>query len=251
MHRRHRCMHRLHHLLVLMRAGDGEHARMAFADAAFLDAEAAGDDDAAVLGHGLADGVEAFLLGAVEEAAGVHDDDVGAAVVGRHAIALGPQLGQDALAESTSALGQPSETKPTVGTCPRSFGAGAAIFTGEAVMRAALARAASAGEPRRMGMLRAGSRRNAAAESRRLCAIGRSPGAETSESRPCRPLSPLAGSRISNAEVHRSGRPSLPLGSRAPTTGSPPNVCRTTAVVGGPRHVDGPRHLGDLRARIS
>ena len=72
-------MHRLHHLLVLMRAGDGEHARMALADAAFLHAEAAGDDDAAVLGHGLADGVEALLLGAVEEAAGVHDDDVGAA----------------------------------------------------------------------------------------------------------------------------------------------------------------------------
>ena len=62
--RRHGGVHGLDHLLVLMRAGDGQHARMALADAAFLDAEAAGDDDAAVLGHGLADGVEALLLGA-------------------------------------------------------------------------------------------------------------------------------------------------------------------------------------------
>ena len=34
-----------------------------------------------LLGHGFADGVEAFLLGAVEEAAGVDDDDVGAGIV--------------------------------------------------------------------------------------------------------------------------------------------------------------------------
>ena len=60
--RRHGLVHGSHHLLVLVRTGDGEHARVLGEDAVLLDAEAAGDDDAAVLGHGLADGVEALLL---------------------------------------------------------------------------------------------------------------------------------------------------------------------------------------------
>ncbi len=64
----------------------------------FLDAHATRDDDAAVLGQGLADGVEALLLGAVEEAAGVDDHDVGAGVVGGDLVALGAELGDDALA---------------------------------------------------------------------------------------------------------------------------------------------------------
>ena len=65
--RRHGGVHGFDHLLVLMRPGDRQNARVAFADAAFLDAETAGDDDAAVLGHGLADGIEALLLGASRE----------------------------------------------------------------------------------------------------------------------------------------------------------------------------------------
>ena len=47
-----------------------------------LGAEAAGDDHLAVLGERLADRVERFLDGGVDEAAGVDDDEVGA-VVGR------------------------------------------------------------------------------------------------------------------------------------------------------------------------
>ncbi len=82
MQRRHGVVHGFDDLLVLMRAGDGEHAGMRVADARFLDAEAARDDDAAVLGHRFADGLEAFVLGAVEEAAGVDDDDIGAGIVG-------------------------------------------------------------------------------------------------------------------------------------------------------------------------
>ena len=95
--RRHRLVHGGDHLLVLVRAGDGQHARVRRADARLLDAEAAGDDDAAVLGHRLADGVEALLLGRVEEAAGVDHHHVGAGVVGRQLVALGAQLGDDAL----------------------------------------------------------------------------------------------------------------------------------------------------------
>ena len=68
------------------------------ADELVLDAQAAGDDDAAVLGHRFADGLEAFLLGAVEEAAGVDEHDIGAGIVGRKAVALGAQLGHDAFA---------------------------------------------------------------------------------------------------------------------------------------------------------
>ena len=45
----------------------------------------------------LADGAERFLLGAVEEAAGVDDDDVGAVVLARQLITLGAQPGDDAL----------------------------------------------------------------------------------------------------------------------------------------------------------
>ena len=46
----------------------------------------------------LADGVERFRLGAVEEAAGVDDDEIGAGVLARKLIALGAQPRDDALA---------------------------------------------------------------------------------------------------------------------------------------------------------
>jgi hypothetical protein len=70
---------------------------MGFLDHAFFGAEASGDDDAAVLGERLADGVERFLDGGVDEAAGIDDDEVGAGVVCCGDIALGAQLREDAL----------------------------------------------------------------------------------------------------------------------------------------------------------
>ena len=93
-----RFVHRLDHLFVLMRAGDREHLREAGADHLGLLAHAAGDDDAAVLGNRLADRLQAFLLGGIEEAAGVDQHDVGAGVIGGHLIAVGAQLGEDAFA---------------------------------------------------------------------------------------------------------------------------------------------------------
>ena len=86
--RRHRFVHGRHHLLVLMRARDGQHAGVRGENALLLHAEAAGDDHAPVLGHRLADGVEAFLLGRVEKPAGVDHHHVGAGVVGRELVAL-------------------------------------------------------------------------------------------------------------------------------------------------------------------
>ena len=95
--RRRGTMHRLQHAFVLLRAGDGEHARMHGGDFFRFRAHAAGDDDLAVLGHGLADGGERFRLRAVEKAAGIDDGEVGAGMVARKLIALGAQPRDDAL----------------------------------------------------------------------------------------------------------------------------------------------------------
>ena len=76
-----RAVHRLEHALVLLRAGDREHVREALGDLLGLGAHAAGDDHLAVLGERVADRVERFRLRAVEEAAGVDDDEVGALVL--------------------------------------------------------------------------------------------------------------------------------------------------------------------------
>jgi hypothetical protein len=69
---------------------------MGFLDYALLCSKATGHDHATVFGERLADGVERFLDGGVDETAGVDDDEVGAGVVGRGLIALGAQLGEDA-----------------------------------------------------------------------------------------------------------------------------------------------------------
>jgi hypothetical protein len=93
-----RLVHGLDHLLVLVRAGDGQHVRMDGADRRLVRAHAAGHDHAAVLGQRLADRLQRFRLGAVEEAAGIDQHHVGAVVVRRDRVALGAQLGQDAFA---------------------------------------------------------------------------------------------------------------------------------------------------------
>ena len=94
---RHGLVHLLDHRLILMRAGDGEHAGMRGADAVSLDAEAAGDDDLAVLGQRFADRRKRLFLGAVEKAASVDHHGVGALVARRQLVAFGAELGDDAL----------------------------------------------------------------------------------------------------------------------------------------------------------
>ena len=91
-------MDRADDLLILRGAGDREHLREARADHLGLLAHAAGDDHPAVLGDRLADRAQALLLGGIEKAAGVDQHDVGAGIIGRHLIAVGAQLGQDAFA---------------------------------------------------------------------------------------------------------------------------------------------------------
>src|SRR6185503_1094765 len=78
-------------------AGDGEHRGMDVADGLVAHAEAARDDHPAVLVERFADRVERLFDRGVDEAAGVHDDEVGVAVARRGGIAFGAQLREDAL----------------------------------------------------------------------------------------------------------------------------------------------------------
>ncbi len=58
--------------------------------------EAAGDDHLAVLGERLADGLERLVHRGIDEAAGIHDDEIGGAIAGRDLIPLGAQAREDA-----------------------------------------------------------------------------------------------------------------------------------------------------------
>ena len=92
-----RCVfvHRLHHLLILMRARHREHLGMRGADRVGLLAKTTRYDDAAILGNCLANGGKAFFLGAIEKAASVHQHHIGASVIGAHRIAISAQPGED------------------------------------------------------------------------------------------------------------------------------------------------------------
>src|SRR5579871_1864633 len=97
MRRRYRPVHRRHDALILLRPGDRQNLREALTDLLRLGAHAAGHDDLAVFGKGGPDGLKRFRLGAVEKAAGVDDDDIGAVMTPRQLVALGPEVGKDAL----------------------------------------------------------------------------------------------------------------------------------------------------------
>lgn len=85
-----------HNLFILMRAGDGEDFRIFFCDFLGRCAHAAGDNHAAVFIHGIADGLERFGFGGIEEAARIHDNEVGALGAVDKFISFRPQLGHDA-----------------------------------------------------------------------------------------------------------------------------------------------------------
>jgi hypothetical protein len=96
--RRQVLVHRRHHLLVALRPCGLQHLRVLRADEiGFGRAQAAGDDDLAVLRHRLADGVQRFMDGGIDEAAGVHHHEVGVLVGRRDLVTLDLELGQDAL----------------------------------------------------------------------------------------------------------------------------------------------------------
>ena len=90
-------VHRLHDALVGLRPGDREHVGERGADLLGLRAHAAGDDHLAVLAQRRADGLQRLALGGIEEAAGVHDDRVGARMRLGEFVPLRPQARDDAL----------------------------------------------------------------------------------------------------------------------------------------------------------
>jgi len=90
-------VHRADDIRVGLRSRDPQHARMALEDALGLRPETARDDDATVLLQRLADRLERFIHGGVDEAAGIDHDQVGGRVRRGHLIALGAQPREDAL----------------------------------------------------------------------------------------------------------------------------------------------------------
>ena len=83
--------------MIILRAGDRQHAGMRLKNPLRAFAQATGDNDLAIFGHRLADGVQRFSHRRIDEAAGVHHHHIGI-VVGLHdVITLDLQLGEDAL----------------------------------------------------------------------------------------------------------------------------------------------------------
>ena len=98
--RRQMLVHGRHDFRHGMRPGDGQHFRMhaandVIARRILFCAEAAGNDDLAVFGQRLADGVERLLDRGIDEAAGIDDHQIGTLVGRRNEVTLGTQPGQD------------------------------------------------------------------------------------------------------------------------------------------------------------
>ena len=117
-------MHRIHDLLILMRTGHREHFRMRLFDHVRFGAETAGDDHFAIGFNRFANRIQAFFAGAVEEAARIDQDQVGAGIVRADLIAFGAQAGSRCARNRPGLLGQPSETIPTLGMAFGLIGAG-------------------------------------------------------------------------------------------------------------------------------
>ena len=97
MPRRQVLVHRADHVLVGVRTGDLQYARMALEDALGSCAEAAGDDHAAVVLQRLADGIEGLIDRRIDEAAGVDHHHVRGLVARGDLVAFRAQLREDAL----------------------------------------------------------------------------------------------------------------------------------------------------------
>ena len=116
--RRDRLVHRVQNLFVLVRPGDRQHRGMGLPDRLFLDAQASGDDDPAVLGNCLADGFQAFCLGAVQEPAGIDDDGLGPVIVGRDRVSPRPEAVSGCARYRPAPSGSPARPCRCAAPCP-------------------------------------------------------------------------------------------------------------------------------------
>ena len=80
---------------ILMRSSYCENLRMCFADQRRLGAKATRNDYLSVLRQRLSDRVKGFFTGAIEESAGVNDDQVSSIIVGSGLIAFRSELAQN------------------------------------------------------------------------------------------------------------------------------------------------------------
>ena len=95
--RRQMLVHRGDDFLVALRAGDLEHLGVAVENLLRLCAQAARDDDLAVLGERLADRLQRLIHRGVDEPAGVDHHQIRRAVARGDLVALGPQARENAL----------------------------------------------------------------------------------------------------------------------------------------------------------
>ena len=71
-------MHMLQDLVARVRTGNRQNQRMHLANHIFFHTQATGNDDLAVCGERLADGIERFFNGSVDEATGIDHHQIGA-----------------------------------------------------------------------------------------------------------------------------------------------------------------------------
>jgi hypothetical protein len=95
--RRQVLMYRRHDLFIALRTGYFQHLRVAVENLLRLRTQATGDDDFAVFGQCLSNGVQGLVHCGVDKTAGVHDHEVGFPIRGGDLIALRTQAGEYAL----------------------------------------------------------------------------------------------------------------------------------------------------------
>ena len=86
-----------HNVFVLVGAGNGEHLGVRSLDHVGFGTEASGDNDLAVRLDSFANGFEAFIPSAVQEAAGIDQDKVCASIIWSDLVAFCAQARDDTL----------------------------------------------------------------------------------------------------------------------------------------------------------
>ena len=152
----HMQMHCVHHLLRGMRASDGQHAgvhlpHQVAALTAGAGTQAAGDDDLAVGGQRLANGVQAFAHRVIDKTAGVDDHQVSAGKGFAGLVTLSTELGEDQFAVGQR-LGAAQADKADFGCGLAGQAGGEGGFLHAAIVGDKLRQAASALGPQRLGV---------------------------------------------------------------------------------------------------
>src|SRR5690554_2676486 len=115
--RRHHLVHSADYLLVLLGTGYCQYAGVHITDGALLHPHATGDYHPAVLGDGLADGIQGLGNVRSDETAGIDQHHIGALVGGHDIVDLGAQVGVESFGVD-ECLGAAYGDKPDAGVLP-------------------------------------------------------------------------------------------------------------------------------------